>query len=358
MKKLIAIAAILALLCTMLAGCGGSGQGSGPEEATAPGGEQAAAGPVNAYDEALQGNFNNGGFFCETPSYIYARTNPYRIDKATGEAEYLCTDPTCFHNTNCISSDAIMQLQSYGERVFGLLFIASDPEVTYVAEVKGKEYDVLYRSREQTHSPRIIDDKLYVFTTVNDISQYKIIDINTKKELKSLVIDPNEKDRVESTQNTFMHENSIYHSNLLNDLKKINTETGEVTLVAQNVIKPQLVGETIYFLRANAENDENRSLYQMDLDGGNEKLVYDDCFEFNVYEDTVYYVPSSYPKSLNSMDLSGENSKVLVQNDEVSYIEVLPQSKKLVFFTQDKGDCTCNFDGSDFKALPLPAAKQ
>ena len=356
MKKFAAIMLALALLCGLLSGCGNGAQGGSAGEPA--NGAQGASGPANACDEALQGNLNNGGFFCETPSYIYIRTNPYRIDKATGEAEFLCTDPTCFHNEDCISSDAIMQLQSSGERVFGLLFLASAPDMTYVVEVKGSEYDVLYQSREYTHAPKIIDDMLYVFTTVDNISQYKVIDIETKQEIKSLVIDPNEKEGVEAEYNSFVHENSIYHSNMLNDLKKIDMETGEVTLVAQNVIEPQPVGDEIYFLRAREGNEEVRSLYKMDMDGGNEELVCDDCFEFNIYEDVVYYVPSSYPKTLNAMDLSGKNAKVLVENSDVMYIHVLPQSKKLVFTTQNKGDCSCNFDGSDFQGLSLPEEKQ
>ena len=47
-----------------------------------------------------------------------------------------------------------------------------------------------------------------------------------------------------------------------------------------------------------------------------------------------------------------------VENSDVMYIHVLPQSKKLVFTTQNKGDCSCNFDGSDFQGLSLPEEKQ
>jgi len=312
---------------------------------------------VTAYDEFIQGNLNNGGFVVETPSHIYlCYPRPYRINKETGNAELLCTVPTCIHNGSCISSDRIMQLQADGERIFGRLNIESNREINFIVEVKESDYEILYQATEHIHVPKIINGKLYVFSQKNGVSEYAIVDVTTKEIVERFLIDLHEEEKIQTALNMFFTNNTIYHSNLLNELIQIDIETGNVSLIASNIIKPQQSAGSIFFMRAVDDNDMNRGLFRMNMDGSGIALVNNNVSSFNIFNDTIYYTPTSFPRTLHAMSLLGENPREILDM-EVEYIHILPLSNKLVFLSPNEDEIafySCNFDGNDLQLLPLP----
>ena len=375
MKRVLPTILITLIVVLAFSGCADSNSAPvGSSSAT----EFSSDKPVNTVDEAYWGNQNNGGFIAETDNYIYVGTNNYRIDRKTGEAEYLCIDPTCMHKKKCISAGYSADMMSSGERVFAHFdtiptsgksqFVEFQSEGVYKPLMKECYSDMSDGNPYTSSCKAIIDDKAYIsiFERIDNDNlnvRFDIIDINSDKVEKS--IDLGSMNISEAPEIVYIDGNYIYCVNDYNDYIKVDIKSGKLTKTADNIMSPQPNGNFVYFMRSH-KDDDGHDLYKMDTDGKNQtKLLEDVGTNFNVYDSTIYYITASYPKALCSADLSGKNIKKLYEgSDGINGICILPKSKLLVFNDAENGGngdivrYRCNLDGSDVKKLTTPEIKE
>lgn len=323
---------------------------------------------INTVDDAFWGNYNNLSWICETDKYIYVGLEGnFRIDKKTGEAENICTNPTCFHKKNCASSGDMYYIQSSGEHVFGLLRTTNNyyADTTSFVELEadGTYNDVVDKTDENNNYSvfAILDDMVYLFDNSRKVTYLKVYDVINKKEIKSVPVDFGKDNDTYSC--CFIIGDDMYCKNDFNDFKKVNITTGKVTDISQNILDPQPIDNYIYFQRSN-KDDEGNSLYRMDINGRNIVKISDNCLSYNIYSNTIYYVTNSYPKTLCSMEPDGKNNKELYRgSDELGSVTILPKSN-LIAFTDADDDSPdrsvfycCDFNGKNLKKISMPDEK-
>lgn len=366
MKRSLAILIICVLIVFSVSGCGNGTSKNDNKN----GNKFTATKPVNTVDEVYWGNRNNSGMVGETDRYIYVGDRPYRIDKKSGEAEYLCTDPVCLHSNGCVSSGGFNFIMSSEERVFGELVTISTNGIDEKGYVE-LQSDGKYQSISSDSIIAIIDDKAYVdsYERIDDNngkSSFKVIDINTNEVVKTADLGKMRTDEV--PEPAFIQGEYIYCTNAYNDFVRVDINSGKLTKIAGNVISPLPVGGDIFFLYPH-KDDEGLDICKMGIDGKNvTKVIKNSYYSYNIYDNKIYYITASYPKTLCSADLSGENIKELHNgSDEMNSVLILPKAKLIVFSDTHKGiddgstDNTCSYscglDGSNLQKLAKPEKK-
>ena len=323
---------------------------------------------VTTVNDSFWGNYCNYSWACETDNYIYVGLDRnYRIDKETGKAEYICTDKSCHHTRNCLSSGVMSYMQSSGERVFGLLETTADnfADTPNFVELKPRGLcDNVYKpflKKWDYAVYAVINDTIYVFEKNKDITYLKAIEINKQTELSSVEVhfDADDNDKYLCR---FISGGKMYCTNTHNELKTIDMQTGEVTTVLKDISSPQPSGESIYFLKSQGGKTD---LYKSDMSGGKITEIFAGCKEYNIYKNRIYFTNYTSPKKLCSMNLSGKEVKTVHKSRrEIKNITILPKSERLLF--SDDGDdqaigrqiYRCGFDGKNVEKLAVPDAEQ
>lgn len=360
MKKNIAIIFVIMIIISMFCVCYMTIQVPTDNEKK----EYTSDGPATTVNDSFWGNYCNYSWACETDNYIYIGLNGnYRIDKETKKAEYICTDDLCHHTKKCLSSGVMCYVQSSGERVFGLLktTVKDFADTPNFVELKPHglcdNVDGRIFKKWDYAVYAIINDNVYVFEKNKKATYLKIMDINKRHELKRVKVDFGD----DSTYMCrFISEGYMYCTNDLNDLKKVNLDTGEVKPVLKDVCNLQPAGKSIYFSKSH-NGGERSGLYRSDMNGNNITEIAADCESYNIYNGTIYCTTYAYPKNLCSMDLSGNNMKTILKgNRKLSNITILPKSRRILF-TDDNSDeasgrqiYCCDFDGSGVEKLDVP----
>ena len=104
-----------------------------------------------------------------------------------------------------------------------------------------------------------------------------------------------------------------------------------------------IVNDKVYYVNY----DDNYKLYEMDLDGGNIKVINNDqCSDVCVIEDAIYFSSDRDTRYLYSMNPDGTNVNQInsVFTKHTNYVD-----GRIYYVSDDKNFYSCLPDGSDVK---------